>query len=112
MEAFATDQIAIRVEVSGSAPAWLVYADADHPDWRASVNGAGVPIEAAHGAFKAVQVPPGPSTVRFVFRPGILRLRNWVLGASAAALAALFLVGYLATLLGWTRRRGVSRSRA
>jgi hypothetical protein len=110
VEAFAPDEIAIRVEVSGSAPAWLVYADADHPDWRASVNGAAAPIEAAYGAFKAVQVPPGPSSVRFEFRPGILRLRSWVLGASAAALAALLLAGYLATLLGWTPRHGFSRS--
>ncbi len=110
VEEFAPDEIVIRVEVSGSASAWLVYADAHHPDWRASVNGTMVPIEAAYGAFKAVQVPPGPSTVRLVFRPGILRLRSWLLGASAAALAALFLAGFVATLLRWTPRRGVSRS--
>jgi hypothetical protein len=110
VEAFAPDEIVIRVEVSGSASAWLVYADADHPDWRASVNGTPVSIKAAYGAFKAVQVPPGPSTVKFVFRPGILRLRGWLLGASAAALAALLLAGFVATLLRWTPRRGVSRS--
>jgi hypothetical protein len=108
VEAFAPDEIVIRVEVAGSDSAWLVYADAHHPDWRASVNGAAVPIEAAYGAFKAVQVPPGPSTVRLVFRPGILRLRGWLLGASSAALGALFLAGFLATLLRWTPRRGVS----
>jgi hypothetical protein len=109
VEAFAPDEITIRVEVSESASAWLVYADANHPDWRASVNGATVPIEAAYGAFKAVQVPPGPSTVRLVFRPGILRLRGWLLGVSAAALAALFLAGFLATLLRWTPLRGKLR---
>ncbi len=110
VEAFAPDEIVIRVEVPGSASARLVYADAHHPDWRASVNGTMVPIKAAYGAFKAVQVPPGPSTVRLVFRPGILRLRSWLLGASAAALAALFLAGFVATLLRWTPRRGVWRS--
>jgi hypothetical protein len=109
VEAFAPDEIVIRVEVSGSASAWLIYADAYHPDWRASVNGTKVPIEAAYGAFKAVQVPPGPSTVRLVFRPGILRLRGWLLGTSAAALAALLLAGFLATLLRWTPRRGKSQ---
>ena len=108
VEAFAPDEIVIRVEVPGSDSAWLVYADAHHPDWRASVDGAAVPIEAAYGAFKAVQVPPGPSSVRLVFRPGMLRLRGWLLGASAAALGALFLAGFLGILLRWTPRRGVS----
>ena len=106
VEAFAPDEIAIRVEVAEGSPAWLVYADADHPDWRASVNGATVPIEAAYGAFKAVQVPPGPSTVRLVFRPGILRLRSWLLAISAAALGAFSLAAFAATLLRWTPRRG------
>jgi hypothetical protein len=50
--------------------AWLVYADAFHPGWRASVDGRPARVVPANLAFKAVRLPPGTSRVRFEFWDG------------------------------------------
>jgi hypothetical protein len=56
---FGANHIQAEVDLSRKGPAWLVYADALHPGWKASVDGVPVGITAAYGAFKAVPLAGG-----------------------------------------------------
>ena len=47
----------------------LLLNDVWHPWWRASIDGNATEILRANAIFRAVQVPPGKSTVRFTFEP-------------------------------------------
>lgn len=47
--------------------ALLYYADALQPGWKAFVNGNEEPVLRAYGAFKAVRLPGGTSTVSLVY---------------------------------------------
>jgi hypothetical protein len=59
----------LRVEVVVARPAYLYWADGYDPHWKAWVNGEEVPILRANGAFKAVPIGAGTSTVEFRYRP-------------------------------------------
>ncbi len=75
VETFSANRLRIRVAVEGKDPAWLVYADAWHPGWRATVDGRTVPILRANLGFKAILVGCGIHDVRMRFDP---RPRTWV----------------------------------
>jgi hypothetical protein len=93
---FTLGELVAEVEVTAADGAWLLYADAWHPDWRASVNGAPAAVHEANLAFKAVRVPSGRSTVRFWFDRGPLGAAvaglGLALGLAGAALIAAGLV--------------------
>jgi len=72
------------VEVRASGPGTLVLSDPMYPGWRASLDGADVPIEPYSGVLRAVSVPAGEHTVRFHFVPLSL-----VIGLAIALAAAL-----------------------
>jgi uncharacterized membrane protein YfhO len=57
------------VEVNSPSGAMLVLNDVWHPWWRATIDGNATEIFRANAIFRAVQVPPGKSTVRFTFAP-------------------------------------------
>jgi hypothetical protein len=59
----------VVIETETAAGGVLVLADAWHPWWRASVNGAEAPVRRAYGLVRAVEVPAGKATVRFTFEP-------------------------------------------
>lgn len=69
----------VTVETQTAEGGILVLADAWHPWWRASVNGAEVPIRRAYGLVRAVEVPAGRATVTFTFAPirGALAQLGW-----------------------------------
>ena len=71
-----------------------VLSDRWYPGWKASVNGADVPVLRANGVFMAVPVPAGVSDVEFHFTPGSV-----VLGA------AISLAGMLAFFAVWIMAR-------
>jgi hypothetical protein len=73
-----------QVEVRASGPGTLVLSDPMYPGWRASLDGADVPIEPYLGVLRAVSVPAGEHTVRFRFVPLSL-----VVGLAIALAAAL-----------------------
>ena len=56
-----------KIEISVSAPTdgYLILTDTYYPGWKASVDGTGVNILPAFGAFRAVEVSKGSHTIRF-----------------------------------------------
>jgi hypothetical protein len=59
----------IVVEVDSAAGGILVLNDVWHPWWRATIDGADTEVMRANAIFRAVAVPPGKHTVRFMFAP-------------------------------------------
>jgi hypothetical protein len=75
------------ITVETERPGWLLLADVHYPGWRAEVDGTPVVIERANLAFRAVALPAGARTVRFVYEPG------WIVpGAVISGIALLVLL--------------------
>lgn len=103
VERFTLGELVAAVEVDAPGGAWLVYDDANHPSWRASVDGAEVEIAPANLAWKAVRVPHGKSTVRFWFQHGA----NHYLGTALAFFGLTSAVAFTA----WITRDILRRDR-
>ncbi len=84
---------ALTVATTTDGAAWLVVLDGNLRGWHASVDGATVPIEAAFGAFRCVQVPAGKHEVRFVYHPRVFWWSVWASGG-LLLLGALLLARY------------------
>jgi hypothetical protein len=65
---FTANTLHVRANVSTSDGAWLIYLDAYHPNWMATVNGQLQPIFPANLAFKALHLNAGPNEVQLRFR--------------------------------------------
>ena len=74
--------------------AWLVYADAYDPRWRAWVDAAPAPVVPAYVGLKAVRIPRGDHVVRMEFG-GSARVGMSALAAGGAA-CSLSLLAYCA----------------
>jgi hypothetical protein len=59
----------VVVEATSTRGGWVVLNDLWHPWWFAEVDGQPAPVLKANVMFRAVEVPSGKHTVRFVFRP-------------------------------------------
>jgi hypothetical protein len=86
-----------RVVLETVAPerGFLFLADQYFPGWTAMVNGQEVPILIANHAFRLVEIPQGPATVEFRYRPR----RVWI-GALISGITLLIVGGGLI----WTFR--------
>jgi len=62
----------VVIEASMPKPGFLLLLDTYFPGWKASVDGRRTRIYRADYNFRAVALPPGRSTVRFVYRPDSL----------------------------------------
>jgi uncharacterized membrane protein YfhO len=93
---------ALQIDVQAPEAGYLVLSEFWYPGWQATVNGAPVAPEAANGAFMAVPIPAGASTVDLRFWPATF---TW--GLVAAGLGVLMIVGLF--LLGRTRRQGENK---
>jgi len=100
---FSPSELEAEVQVDASGGAWLLYADAYYPGWRASVNGRETPISQANLAFKALRVPPGASVVRLWFDPGGSGVLRYAIAGFGAAWALGLLVAAGASLLRGSR---------
>lgn len=83
-----SDRIALEADLR--EPAYVFLADAFDPGWRATLDGAPVPVLRANLAFRAVRVPAGRHRIEMVYRPRAL-LAGLALSATAllATLALL-----------------------
>jgi hypothetical protein len=84
----------VRLEVEAEAPSRVVLLDAWDPGWRATLDGAPVPVEIADLAFRGVRVPAGRHAVEMRYAPRSLPV--------GVALSALGLA--LAVTAGRSRR--------
>jgi hypothetical protein len=104
---FSANSFALSLSNGFAQPAWLIYADAYSPGWHATVNGKQVPIVKAYGAFKAVQVQPGTSQVRFYYHAGIHSLCLDIFRAMAVCSVALGLLWLLWLIMNECFARGM-----
>lgn len=95
---FSANSFTLSLSNGLAQPAWLIYADAYAPGWHATVNQKPVPILRAYGAFKAIQVQPGVSHVRFYYHDGF----HWfclnifaAMAGSTVAIALLWLLWFI-----------------
>ena len=75
--------------------AWLVYADAYHPNWHANINGEVTPIFNAYLAFKSIELHPGKNTVTFEFKNGLSAVASYTLALFGMIFSGWLLVLFL-----------------
>lgn len=84
------EQDAVSLQASMPRPGFVLLLDNYFPGWAAMVNGVTAPIFCADYCFRAVPVPAGESSIRFVYQP-----------ASFRAGLALFFSGLLILAAVW-----------
>jgi hypothetical protein len=85
----------VLIEVESATAGYVVLNDVWHPWWTATVNDDEADILKANVLFRAVQVEPGKSIVRFSFRPldgAIAELREKVIGSEEEPTTMLSMV--------------------
>jgi hypothetical protein len=99
VEVAAFDANSLRVRVRVPERAWLLYCDAWHSSWRATVNAKPVPVSRAFLAYKAVPLETGANEVEFriespvrvwTFRLAALSALLWVAGVLGLTVATIF----------------------
>jgi hypothetical protein len=102
--AFRVDQPEhIVIGATATADSYLVLSDSWYPGWRATVDGAEVPIERANLLFRAVRLTRGEHVVEFRYEPRSVRIGGLISGWSIVA-SMVLLIGALAWGR-WRRRR-------
>jgi hypothetical protein len=99
---FTPNGIEATVHVDAPGGAWLIYADAADPGWKAKIDGVPSWIYQANLAFKAVRVPAGAHVVRFEHRRGLHFLASH--GVAGLGLALSAVCAALAFGIGFPRR--------
>jgi hypothetical protein len=84
----------VVLDVTATAPGWVVLTDAWYPGWEATIDGKSVPVEVAYHAFRAVKVGAGQSTITMQFRPA-----GWAWGSLISILAVLAVLAALVILV-------------
>jgi hypothetical protein len=107
---FSPDELVAGARVADPSGAWLVYADASYPSWRASIDGIETPVSEANLAFKAVWVPSGEHLVRFSFGNRLGLLASWGLAAFGATYGLALMAGLGLCLAGAPSVAGESRA--
>lgn len=96
LESYSPDEVVVRA--SAPSGGWLVLADAWHPGWSATVDGAPARVLRGDVALRAVRLEAGEHAVVFRFRPPAL--------VAGLALALAGLVALVAVALApWLERR-------
>ncbi|MGD2155570.1 MAG: YfhO family protein [Anaerolineales bacterium] len=98
---FTLNQVIVNADVTTEGGAWLVYADAYHPGWKATVNGEKAPIEEANLAFKGVWLPEGQNLVIFEFRNGLNYYLSYLIALTGVACTLFGLGLFFSQLLGF-----------
>lgn len=81
----------VAIDVEARADGFLVLTDTFFPGWRATVDGAPVPIHRANALFRAVRVSAGRHEVRFDYAPASFRIGAALSIAAVLVLASLCL---------------------
>ncbi|MFW6089243.1 MAG: hypothetical protein ACODAB_05785 [Gemmatimonadota bacterium] len=86
---FAPNEVVLDVEAERGG--LLVVSEIFHPNWRASVDGADVPVHRVDIALRGVEVPAGDHELRFTYAAGSVR-RGLIVGLFALV-ACLVVIG-------------------
>ena len=81
----------VVLEVTAPERGFVFLADEYFPGWSATVNGQPVPILLANHTFRLVEVPKGPVTVEFRYRPRRVWIGALVSGSTLVLVAAALL---------------------
>jgi hypothetical protein len=102
---FTGNRVVIELGEGEGTPGWLYYADAYHPDWKATVDGRPADVCCANLGFKAVHLDKGAREVVFYFDDGV---RGWVRTGMIwlASCCGIILVAALIFPPGISVRRG------
>lgn len=95
---FSANRVEAEAYTDNPKGAWLYYADAWNPRWKATVNGGESEIFRANKAFKAVLLPHGKSRVVFEFRY-TYRLMQQTIIAGFCIVFTLIVLGVIVRLL-------------
>ncbi len=98
IDRFDCNHIVVSTDVGDAVSAWLLYSDAWHPLWRATVNGKNTPVYKANLAYKAVKLDKGFNEVHFYFKSGFINFFHYVIGINSLfwLIALIYLVGKIA----------------
>jgi hypothetical protein len=97
------DTNSFQLKVNAPTPGVLVASQIYYPGWKASIDGASVPVVPANYALTAISLPSGEHDVRFFYDPASIRIGATVSGISLTIMAALIWFS--------SRRRGLARHR-
>jgi hypothetical protein len=89
------------LRVNASSPSVLVASQTYYPGWKASIDGASVPVVPANYALTAISLPSGEHDVRFFYDPASIRIGATVSVISLTIMSAL--------IWFFRRRRGLAR---
>jgi hypothetical protein len=89
----------VNLAASLPRPGFLLLLDTYFPGWKATVNGLATPIYRADYNFRAIALPAGPSTIRFVYQPKSFRVGMALAGATLLILVAIWV---------WTAKRSAN----
>ena len=90
----------VELQAKMAAPGFVVLSDTYYPGWRATIDGQPTPVYRANALVRAVYVPAGEHSIRFIFRPPDFLAGAGISGAT--------LLGCVA-LLWWDRKRQQKR---
>lgn len=87
----------VTISTKTTGPALLFLSDSYYPGWRAFVDSVETPIYRANFVFRAVKVPEGAHTVRFLYDPLSWKLGLMVSGIGLVVTTFLVLLGKRST---------------
>lgn len=89
IQTYAPEEVVIRT--AGHAGGWLILSDLYYPGWKATCDGSPRTIYPGNYLVRAVSVPAGDHTVRFMYQPESFRL-GMILAAISAIMVLFGLV--------------------
>lgn len=88
-----------KFSINSSSPAFISIFQQYNHNWKAKVNGSVVPVLKMNIAFMGVQVPPGESTLEFVYKPAKVITAIWL------SLTALFIISLIYIVIAVKTKR-------
>ena len=77
---YSANHLVVDVDAGAQRSAWLLYSDAWHPLWTATVNDQPRSVARANLGYKAVPLEPGKNRVHFPFGSTVLSVVQVVFG--------------------------------
>lgn len=99
VEIYSPNRLQLALDNRAAGPRWLVYADAYHPGWKATINGKPTPVLRANIGQKAVKLQPGRNAISLTFENGTRKYFSWAFALIGLTFAALTCGGLALSLL-------------